>query len=105
MIPPVAVAVSTTAVQLVVPVGTGGGGGNQTLNHKGVSISVHTDQSEPVFIAFGTAKGLTTLTGRPINPGQTFDAIPGANAWDFPLNGGVWAIAATGPVDVRVQRY
>lgn len=105
MIPPVAVAVSATAVQLVIPVGTGGGGGNQTLNHKGVSISVHTDQSEPVFLSFGTQKGLTTLTGRPLHPGQTLDIIPGTNAWDGPLNSGVWAIAATGPVSVRVQRY
>lgn len=105
MIPPVAVAVSTTAVQLVEPVGTGGWGGNRTHNHKGVSISLHTNQTEPIFIAFGSAKGLTTLTGRPINPGQTLDIIPGENAWDGPLNGGVWAIAATGPVSVRVQRY
>lgn len=105
MIPPVAVAVSTTVVQLVAQVGTGGGGGNQTQNYKGVSISLFTDQTEPVFIAFGTGKGLTALTGRPIYPGQSLDIVPETPSFDAVINGGCYAIAATGPVSVRVQRY
>lgn len=100
MIPPIAVAVSATAVQLVVEVG----GGYRTRDTKGFTISIFTDQTEPVFLA-PCKKDLTTLTGEPLYPGQVRHVTSESADWQSIANNGLWAIAAVGPVSVRVQRY
>lgn len=94
---PEVVAVSNAVKELVRPTTSAG----QTNNRELIVISLDQDQTEPVFIAFGT-RSVTTSNGMPLYPGErlTFQASSeGRSVGDQ----GIFAIAATGPVNVRVQ--
>lgn len=95
---PTTVTVGTLAIKLV----ESSRGGNRTHARKGVILSIISTEPAPVFLAYGSQKGLTTANGEPLYPGQSKHIVP-----EEPVVGGVqdmaiYAIATTNVI-VRVQ--
>jgi hypothetical protein len=95
---PRVVEVTTSATRLV----ESSRGGNQTHAKRAIVLSILSTEAAPVFLAYGSKDGLTTLTGEPLYPGQTKTIAPESPVFGGLQDQAIWAIS-TVSIDVRVQ--